>query len=176
MRGLADQRLSPLLERGVALSSTEGRSGAARGMAPKPASGPATRKRFRAVSRTLDGVGGLGWSVVGFVAGAIFWHFVGFWGFVSEVVLADDPPIERAAAIFRVLPAAPAKRVQVAAVAGAPCTLVSRDRQTGRTSARPCDRDHPTLPQDPYQGRQDRIDTTGRDGRLPLKTVGTLGP
>ena len=41
----------------------------------------------------LDGLGGLGWSVIGFVGGAVFWHFIGFWGFVSEVVLAGNSPM-----------------------------------------------------------------------------------
>lgn len=26
------------------------------------------------------------WGVLGFIVGAVFWHFIGFWGFVSEVV------------------------------------------------------------------------------------------
>lgn len=29
-------------------------------------------------------------AVLGFVAGALFWHFVGFWSFVAEVAFNDD--------------------------------------------------------------------------------------
>lgn len=177
MQGIADQRFTPLLERGMAVSAKEV-GGSAAHVATAPAS--SARKTLRAVNRVLDSVGGLGWSVIGFAAGAIFWHFVGFWGFVSEVVFAGGPPVERAAVIRGVTSAAPAKRVQVVAAAigaavGTPCTAVSRDRQTGLTSARPCDRDNPPLPEDSYQGRQDRIDTSGSEGWLPLKTVGAPG-
>ncbi len=28
----------------------------------------------------------MGWGLVGFLVGAVFWHFVGFWGFVRDVV------------------------------------------------------------------------------------------
>lgn len=176
MQGFADQRLAPVFERGVTASPKEdGRS--ATHVAPAvPARAQSVGKTLRAVSQMLDGIGGLGWSVTGFLAGAVFWHFVGFWGFVSEVVLAGGPPVERAA-VHSVPTTVRTKRVQVAATAAdTPCTLVSRDRQTGLTSARPCGRDHLPLPQDSYQGRQDRIDTTGRDGWVPLKTVGTHGP
>lgn len=107
----------------------------------------------------LDGIGGLGWSVIGFVIGAVFWHFVGFWGFVSEVVLAGGPPAPAmAAAIYApVVPEMRSRWVQVADAT--PCTLLTLDRQTGVTSAAPCGEDAQALRADTFQGREDRLVT-----------------
>src|SRR5688572_18392422 len=106
----------------------------------------------------LDGIGGLGWSVIGFVGGAIFWHFIGFWGFVADVVLAGGPsPATEQAAIHASMTDGRAPQVQVADASVLSCTLLSRDRTTGVTSARPCDSSHAPLPADSFQGRQDRI-------------------
>jgi len=108
----------------------------------------------------LDGIGGLGWSVIGFVVGAVFWHFIGFWGFVSEVVLAGRPP-EPAAQSRMHTPAVAEKRpVQVADAA--PCTVLALDRQTGVTSARACVESGSALRADAFQGREDRIVVTPR--------------
>ena len=52
---------------------------------------PAARQRKRPVHTVL-------WAVAGFVAGAIFWHFIGFWGFVSEAVWHAARP-ERPASV-----------------------------------------------------------------------------
>lgn len=129
--------------------------------APGPVGG--RRRRLYAVKETLDGIGGLGWSVVGFVGGAVFWHFIGFWGFVSEVVLAGGPPpVAAQSAIHAVPPETWPHGVQVAAASMPACTLLSLDRRTGITSARPCDRDHAPLPADSLQGRQDRLVPSGR--------------
>lgn len=32
----------------------------------------------------------VGWGVMGFLIGAVFWHFIGFWGFVSEIVFVGS--------------------------------------------------------------------------------------
>lgn len=152
MREIASRRgLTPLFDNGIDAAG----SGAADG----------GLRRFEGVKRVLDGVGGLGWSVIGFVLGAMFWHFVGFWGFVSEAVLAGGPiaAIEQRAA-------EPARRksqadalpqwVQVAEASAPACTLLALDRQTGLTSARPCDADHTALPADVSLGREDRLPAT----------------
>jgi hypothetical protein len=168
MLGYANGRgLGPLVADRAAEAS------ARRGGAPAPcapgrpeAGGSASRARSRlgAVRDRLDGVGGLGWSVIGFIGGAVFWHFIGFWGFVSDVVLARGAPPPAARAAVHV--SAPAKGAQSAKVADTAsplpaCTLLSLDRRTGLTSARPCDSDHPPLALDSFQGRQDRIGSVG---------------
>lgn len=120
------------------------------------------RRSLGSAGVVFDGVGGLGWSVIGFVAGAVFWHFVGFWGFVSDVMLAKEP--------FTFLPAgaqathAPSPEVRSrwlqvadADTARSPCTMLSLDRRTGVTSAWPCAGDHAPLPMDSFQGREDRV-------------------
>lgn len=96
-----------------------------------------------AARHTLDGIGGLGWAVIGFLIGAIFWHFVGFWSFVSEVVLAGHAPdriTEASRPLASVAEEAPAAvPLQKGALAlGASCTALALDRRTGRTSAAGC--------------------------------------
>jgi hypothetical protein len=117
-------------------------------------------RRFRSAGAALDGVGGLGWSVFGFVAGAVFWHFVGFWGFLSEVVFAKEPFTFIPAgthALHEPSPDVRSRWLQVADASFAPCTVLSLDRQTGVTSARPCPGDHAPLPLDAFEGREDRM-------------------
>lgn len=163
MLGFADGRgRSPLIEGSVAARRT--RNPAAQRTAigrPEPLVGAARgRSRLGAARQALDGVGGLGWSVLGFVGGAVFWHFIGFWGFVSDVVLAGGSPrpVAERAAILASGPEAKAGAIEVAdATSAGACTLLSLDRRTGTTSARPCDTDHAPLPQDAFEGRQDRM-------------------
>lgn len=73
---------------------------------------------------------GIGWALAGFIIGAVFWHFVGFWTFVSTVVLkgADEPHhIHAVEYIFR-RSAGPV----------ANCTTLVLDRTSGGTRAEPC--------------------------------------
>jgi hypothetical protein len=165
MQGYANDRgFGPLLDDGAAAPS-EGAGVAARGA---PQLERAGRWKLRAAREMLDGIGGLGWSVLGFVGGAVFWHFVGFWGFVSDVVLADGPPmIAGQAVIYAPPPEVRARWLQVADASAPSCTLLSLDRRTGVTSARPCDGEHAPLPADSFQGREDRVITRETDDRTP---------
>lgn len=113
--------------------------------------GPAGAGRG-SVARLLDGIGGLGWSVIGFVGGAVFWHFIGFWTFVADVVLAGGTSASA-------LPSAEARREWVRMAEAEPvhaCTVLSLDRETGRTSASACLALRP-LPADHGNGREDRL-------------------
>ncbi len=133
--------------------------------------------RLSAAKRVLDGIGGLGWSIIGFVLGAVFWHFVGFWGFVSEVVLAGGPPPSGAvAAIYAPMLEARSRWVQVADASPSPCTLLVLDRRTGLTSARPCEDGQAPLPADAFEGREDRVIASGRRGLAPLTSDGAPDP
>ncbi|MDQ8699441.1 hypothetical protein [Hyphomicrobium sp. LHD-15] len=128
------------------------------------ASPNAQGRRLDAVRRTLDGIGGLGWSVIGFVVGAVFWHFVGFWGFVANVVLAGGGIASSASSAHPAHVERRANWVQVAeasTTAPAACTMLFLDRQTGLTSAHACESDHPPLPADSFEGREDRMVTSG---------------
>ena len=117
-----------------------------------------------AVQEALDGVGGLGWGVVGFIVGGLFWHFVGFWVFVSEIVLAGNPqPVVKHVSPYVAVPfEARSHWVQTADATAPQCTSLTRDRRTGVTSAQPCEGNDAPLPADSFQGREDRVITTDR--------------
>lgn len=140
MRGYANERgLSSLAEGSFARRQDAGsvslapRREGARGL-------EARRTPLRAARRTLDGIGGLGWSVIGFLFGAVFWHFVGFWSFVSEVVLAGHalPSEQSRSAGARHATFQTAESPYDAALAVAWCTSLVLDRRTGATAARDC--------------------------------------
>lgn len=166
MQGIANtHRLAPPFDRGGSLAHENTRK------ANGQASSSELRRQARVAAGALDGIGGLGWSVLGFVAGAIFWHFVGFWGFVSSVVFADNQTTAPDMTLVQRAPAIVASQVvSTDAIDVSHCTAVSRDRNTGITSARPCNGNHPDLPADSYQGRQDRIDVNASDGWEPLSS------
>ena len=151
MRGIANERgLKPLFEgelrAGPALGAEHG--GLAGSLEPRV-------PRGERVKRALDGVSGLGWSVIGFLLGAVFWHFVGFWGFVSEVVLAGKP----AATVEERVPGTRAQWIRSADAAAAlpTCIALALDRRTGVTSARACAAGFVPRAADGYRGREDRM-------------------
>jgi hypothetical protein len=155
MQGFANERgMRPLLDHDF--RGTRGRASVGAARAIRPAA--TDRRKLRATKDALDGLGGLGWSVLGFVGGAVFWHFVGFWGFVSDVVLPEGPLAHvRQAGLHAPPPALRSHWLQVADASPAPCTRLSRDRRTGATRAEPCDGHPAALPADAFQGREDRM-------------------
>ncbi|MFA5948887.1 MAG: hypothetical protein WC807_01245 [Hyphomicrobium sp.] len=86
-----------------------------------------------------------------FVIGAVFWHFVGFWGFVSDVVYA---PQQTQAAAHRPLGAAELAIGQTYASAPA-CVALALDRATGLTSLAMCSTEASLEPNDGVAGRED---------------------
>lgn len=80
----------------------------------------------------------LGWGIGGFLVGAVFWHFIGFWGFVSNVVLRGASSDE-----FRYVEQA-----------GGNCAVLALDRESGRVNAAPCVADADALPEQ-SRGRGD---------------------
>jgi hypothetical protein len=117
------------------------------------------RRSAGSLVEMMDGIGGLGWSVAGFVVGAVFWHFIGFWSFVADVVLAGGP----AAGIDQAARAQPQQWVRmadaetVARTDAAACTSLVLDRRTGMTSAVACGANGVSLPMDAADGREDRL-------------------
>lgn len=77
---------------------------------------------------------------MGFILGAVFWHFVGFWQFVRTIVLPLPKPIERAVAespVQRAGCAAFALDRESGAVHPVPCRIVDlADRPAGQKGAR----------------------------------------
>lgn len=127
-------------------------------------SGP-ERRRSGSLVEMLDGIGGLGWSVAGFVGGAVFWHFIGFWSFVADVVLAggtaggvDSATRKPQQQLVRMADAEMINSTDAAAT----CTALVLDRRTGVTSADDCTGSHASLPMDAMNGREDRLSGDGR--------------
>lgn len=151
-----------------------------------PQTSPAPRTPLALLTRlreALDGVSGLGWSVIGFVLGAVFWHFVGFWSFVSDVVLAghqERAVISRAALPEqRHLPEVRAPYVRTADASSGPSSCISLvlDRRTGVTSGRSCDAGFVPLVIEPFGIREDRVvaPKTAEDWIAPHAPAGALG-
>lgn len=88
---------------------------------------------------------GLMWSgLAGFVAGAICWHFVGFWGFMTEAVFHARP--DGSAKSVQRMTGASAKNqnrqpgaVAATAAANASCSLAAMDRSGGDIQPRGCE-------------------------------------
>jgi hypothetical protein len=123
------------------------------------------RRRVGSLVEMLDGIGGLGWSVAGFVVGAVFWHFIGFWSFVADVVLAGGPAgvigtAARGQPQQQLVRMADAETVNSTDAAAA-CTSLMLDRRTGVTSAGGCTASHASLPMDEMNGREDRLSGDG---------------
>lgn len=119
-RAVQDQRIEPApgLAPGAAVAHDEDAAVAADRMSP---------------------LAGLGWGFSGFVIGAVFWHFIGFWGFIEKVVYngrTDDAS-------------------HYVAQTGSDCTTLVLDRQSGATVATPCDADMPLLNEHSITARGD---------------------
>ena len=115
----------------------------------------------------------------GFLLGAVFWHWIGFWGFVTSTVLRgpmDDRPragIEAAQPLPRdqrasITPARPAqagrKHGPATAAAAVPpdvrlasCVALVLDRTAGTTTPSPCQGDLGAFGPGTGLGRSDRL-------------------
>lgn len=90
----------------------------------------------RKILRSLAGLGGS--ALIGFVFGAVFWHFVGFWSFVRDVIYQG-----------------PATGRQVALQYGRQCTDLVLDRTTGKMTPASCPDEAQALVEAPTAGRAD---------------------
>ncbi len=77
------------------------------------------------------------WGGLGFIAGAVFWHLVGFWSFIAEVVL-DRAPAAQASVVA---PPSTASVPTVVLVEADRCTTLALDRRSNLTLAVPCAND-----------------------------------
>jgi hypothetical protein len=91
------------------------------------------------------------WSGLGFLAGAIFWHVLGFGSFAPAVGLNRTSGARAADAS---LPLAPASAVPttVVLVDADRCTALALDRRSKLTEARPCPKDGLALRLEPDSG------------------------
>lgn len=186
MRGYANERdLTPLVSEGsyprraqtrrvpLASASLSRSAGGARDV-------EGGRTPLNAARRTLDGVGGLGWSVIGFLLGAVFWHFVGFWSFVSEVVLAGDPSGrggERSRPLASAAGDAPVSADEGLALAtSAWCTALALDRKTGLTSAAGCPQGAASGSPVAIKPREDRVAAGNESWGAPNTPARSVAP
>ena len=95
------------------------------------------------------------WATIGFVSGAVFWHAVGFWTFMSELVLngreasaSQDLPLAGADIETGSLP-------RIYHVNPQNCVSLVLDRGTNYTAARPCPREGMALRLDTESERED---------------------
>ncbi len=122
----------------------------------KPAKAKVVRPRRGARSAMV-------WAGVGFIAGAVFWHAVGFWSFLSDVVLKGASSMEAQIALAASPRAATAAREKadlptIYLVDPANCTAVVLDRLSKRTVVRPCPPSGLALRLEPEGGREDMAD------------------
>jgi hypothetical protein len=112
---------------------------------------PPKPKRRRSVRSALA------WGGLGFVTGAIFWHVVGFWTFLSDVVLkAPDRAAKAALLSAAAVPARPKTNLPtVYMVEPATCSALALDRQSNRTMLQPCPANGLALRVEPQGGRED---------------------
>lgn len=116
---------------------------------PPPGALPIGEPAPRKARRTLRAA--LLWGALGFFAGAIFWHAVGFWTFVSEVVLNRGG----GAAFTREAAAAQPELPVIYLIDPASCTALELDRTANRTAVRPCPPEGLALRLEPGGDRED---------------------
>lgn len=109
--------------------------------APQRANTSAAKRRWSEVTSAIVWGGG------GFVVGAVFWHVIGFWSFMSAVVLGDADSRRNAVDGQRgwsTQVIGPPSHLRATARRSTPssCTVLAIDRPTGLTTAKPC----PTVP------------------------------
>ena len=105
------------------------------------------------------------WCAAGFFAGVLFWHAVGFWRFVSDVVLDSGPqlaPTKRAAA-------QPSRTSlpTIYLVDPGHCTLLVLDRKTNSTEMRPCPQQELALRLEPDGERESLAAVGSAPGEAP---------
>jgi hypothetical protein len=111
--------------------------------APPPL--PGTRHRGHAVPRVkpraargLRSGSAVLPACLGFAAGAIFWHLVGFWQFIGEVVLDRPNELRAELAAMGTLPRAAAPPIVTGSIADGNCVRLTLNRATGAIVTEPC--------------------------------------
>jgi len=99
------------------------------------------------------------WGGLGFLAGAVFWHLVGFWSFVSDVVLDRTPAAHASVAVPPPPRTVPPKVVLIDADR---CTALALDRRSKLTMARPCPKNGLALRLEPENGRREDLTVLAR--------------
>lgn len=105
------------------------------------------------------------WGGAGFIAGILAWHLVGFWTFVSDVVLNDHPAPLQASSDRPLSSPASGKAGATLALSRAPatepadtkhCVTLAIDRSAGATTPVPCEGSSAALRDAGFRHRTDR--------------------
>lgn len=84
---------------------------------------------------------GLGYALLGFFLGAIFWHFVGFWDFVGQLMFkgaTTGTEIVQGPPVIKLRERVSGASAITLVAASETCTMLQLDRATGETLAMPC--------------------------------------
>ncbi len=136
-----------------------------------------TGTRTSVPARRLGLASKLAWCTAGFLIGAAFWHVIGFWSFISYVVLGGPGP-QATFASARPLAVASIDQVRTSATPATgsrpSCITLALDRATGRTRREPCDATAPPLPHVAASPREDLALLPGESSPtiLPHSTPG----
>jgi hypothetical protein len=105
------------------------------------------------------------WGGLGFVTGAVFWHAVGFWTFVSDAVLSGVPKpgielnagqsLAQQGPLSDIAPDPRRALPTIFMVDPTNCTALELDRRSNSTAQRPCPENGLALRLEPETGRDD---------------------
>ncbi len=119
---------------------------------PNTTARPAKPAPPRAAGNRASGFGSaVLWGGSGFVVGAMFWHVIGFWDFMSHVVLGA-PESRRSQAEASgwatqvITTPTPGRTTTKRTTVAANCTTMAIDRTRGVTASKPCPNILPTVP------------------------------
>lgn len=92
------------------------------------------------------------WGGSGFIVGAIFWHAIGFWDFMTAVVLGDQesrrrqPEASNSWSTQVIVTPTPGRSAARRTVVAGNCISLAIDRSKGETTTKPCPAILPSVP------------------------------
>lgn len=95
-----------------------------------------------AFSQTAQHVRGAAlWATLGFVLGAVFWHAIGFWTFMSELIFdrAETVAAQASPSLGEIIETG--SLPTIVRIDPASCTSLELDRTSNQIAERPCPRD-----------------------------------
>lgn len=115
---------------------------------PQPKQAPTTRAAAaprdarQGNNRSRRAGSAAGFGLLGFLFGAVFWHFVGFWDFVGQVMFKgkpDEMQIAQAPPPIKLKERVPGSGALAVVIEPAACTTLRLDRASGVTSDADCE-------------------------------------
>lgn len=103
-------------------------------------------------------------TTIGFVGGAVFWHAVGFWTFMSELMFDSDTATAHQQAVVSIDQIETGSLPTVYGINPSNCTSLELDRASNQTAVRPC----------PAEGLALRLDGDGSRGDLAVIAENSL--